>query len=455
MFGVVLRVVLVAAFVVSLVAPTTVLAANKAGAVTLTPMAGVHFFKDSEQLRNKNFYGGALGINLTEHVSFELAATGARVIDKTTPGHFRYYTGTANLLYHFNPEGAFVPYLALGGGITMIHPPQKKSMDEDALVNYGLGFKVFAGDALAFRVEGRHMLRHQVSLHPLDHGKNYGNYMVSGGLMLQLGGKAKEKAPIDSDNDGVIDAVDRCGMTAMGVPVDNYGCALDSDGDGVIDAVDQCYSTPMGDEVDSVGCSVEVVAAPATNAMLDNDEDGDGVMNDRDKCPNTPAGMPVNERGCLADSDHDGVFDIDDNCPQTPPGTRVGPDGCPDINAAPITENFGQMDELRLNIEFASNSSIIAPRYVDELERAAAFSKAHPEAVLMVEGHTDSTGSKAANAKLSQHRADTVRWILVRDYGVNAKKIKAKGYGESKPVASNDTQDGRKANRRVLVRLME
>ena len=65
------------------------------------------------------------------------------------------------------------------------------------------------------------------------------------------------------------------------------------------------------------------------------------------------------------------------------------------------------------------------------------------------------TGSASANKRLSQKRADTVRWILVRDYGVNRSDLKAKGFGEKNPVADNSKLMGRMANRRVLIKLVD
>jgi len=448
------RLLCFALLLVILAAPAPSFAANRAGAVTVSPMIGTHIFKDSERLENSDYYGARLGYNVSEHVGLELEGTWSMVYNEVTTRNFHYYTGTLNLLYHFNPEGKFVPYLAFGAGGAFLEEkfPNGDKFNEDLLANYGLGIKYFTTDWLALRVDARHAVRHEVQSDPYQNDKNYGNFMFSGGLNFQLGGTpAASMKPVDSDGDGVLDSLDRCAATPAGVPVDGFGCPLDSDHDGVIDAVDQCRGTAVGVEVDSVGCAV--VVSPVTEPVVNDDLDGDGVPNPEDKCPNTPQGMPVDARGCLADSDHDGVFDIDDNCPQTPSGTTVGDDGCP--VEPPVTEDFTQMSSVRLNIEFASNSSKIAPQYTGEMQRAAAFSKAHPAAVLIVEGHTDNTGSEIANQKLSQHRADTVRWILVRDYGVDPKRIVARGFGERQPVAGNDTVEGRKANRRVVVRLME
>jgi OOP family OmpA-OmpF porin len=155
----------------------------------------------------------------------------------------------------------------------------------------------------------------------------------------------------------------------------------------------------------------------------------------------------VNERGCPADTDQDGVFDVEDNCPGTAAGKAVDANGC--------EIDYTALEELNLEISFASNSSKIASKFDTQMQQAADFVKAHPGKKLIVEGHTDNTGSASVNQRLSQKRADTVRWILVRDYGVNRANLKAVGLGEKNPIADNKNQAGRMANRRVIVRLVD
>ena len=69
----------------------------------------------------------------------------------------------------------------------------------------------------------------------------------------------------------------------------------------------------------------------------------------------------------------------------------------------------------------------------------------------IIEGHTDSNGTDQYNIGLSQRRANTVREALIRDHGVNPSRLRAVGYGESRPIANNATPEGRYTNRRVMV----
>jgi OOP family OmpA-OmpF porin len=100
-------------------------------------------------------------------------------------------------------------------------------------------------------------------------------------------------------------------------------------------------------------------------------------------------------------------------------------------------------------INFETGSATISAESRDILERAAATMKQAPQGThIEIGGHTDSTGDPAANMALSQHRADAVRQALI-EYGVSADMLTAKGYGDSQPVASNATPEGRLKNRRI------
>jgi len=176
--------------------------------------------------------------------------------------------------------------------------------------------------------------------------------------------------------------------------------------------------------------------APAKPA----DSDGDGVPDSSDACPNTPAGVVVDSRGCPLDSDGDGVPDYLDKCPNTPAGTKVDAQGCP----IPVATTFD------LTVEFAFNSSEINDLSFRELRKAMTFMREHPDEKALVEGNTDSVGGEAYNQKLSERRAEAVKDVLVKS-DIDASRITTVGYGESRPVASNDTDEGRAKNRRVSI----
>jgi OOP family OmpA-OmpF porin len=178
-----------------------------------------------------------------------------------------------------------------------------------------------------------------------------------------------------------------------------------------------------------------VVAAPPA------DTDGDGVPDTVDACPNTPHGVKVDARGCPLDSDGDGVPDYLDKCPDTPRGTKVDATGCP---IAPVATTFD------LTVEFAFNSAEINDLSFRELRKAMTFMRENPTTKAVVEGNTDNKGTDEYNQKLSERRAAAVKDVLVKS-GIEADRLTTVGYGESRPVASNDTEEGRAKNRRVSI----
>ena len=173
-----------------------------------------------------------------------------------------------------------------------------------------------------------------------------------------------------------------------------------------------------------------------------SDSDGDGVVDANDKCPNTPAGVIVDRNGCAFDTDKDGVPNYKDKCLETRPGATVDVNGC-EIKAQVLME-------VNLNVNFATDSDVITSAYRGEVERVAAFMKKAPGSLAYIEGHTDSTGAEAYNQQLSLRRAQAVADRLVNDYGIAKNRVKAEGYGESRPVATNKTKEGRRENRRVV-----
>ena len=232
----------------------------------------------------------------------------------------------------------------------------------------------------------------------------------------------KEK---DSDGDGVVDSKDKCPNTQAGRKVNADGCELDSDGDGVVDGQDRCPNTPAGRKVNAQGCEL--------------DSDGDGVVDALDKCPNTPAGRKVNADGCEIDSDGDGIVDSQDKCPTVFAKTA---DGCP----LPVAVEPAKL--VLEGVNFDNDQAMLRADSMAILDQAAATLKQWGDVKVEVAGHTDSRSSDEYNMNLSQRRAEAVRNYLVSK-GVAADRLTAKGYGESSPVADNETEEGRFKNRRV------
>ncbi|ABB30585.1 OmpA/MotB domain protein [Geobacter metallireducens RCH3] len=413
----------------------------KEGALSVSPFGGYTFFDRDSDLKSRPTGGLRLGYNFTENVAVE--GSGAYTDTKYDNGNgsSNVYRYGAELLYHFIPQSRVVPFLAAGlGGITYEGREGVPDADRtDGILTAGGGVKLFLVDRIALRADGRNIFTFNDALNHQE---------VTAGLDFQFGGgkaapapvKAEPKpepkpepkkvvatAPLDSDGDGVPDNLDKCPDTPAGVKVDSVGCPLDSDGDGVPDYLDKCPGTPAGVKVDSVGCPL--------------DSDGDGVPDYLDKCPGTPAGVKVDSVGCPLDTDGDGVPDYLDKCPDTPKNAAVDKNGCPEKVC------------ITLKVEFDFDKANIKPEFRDEIKRVADFLKEYPDATAVIEGHTDSKGTVKYNQKLSERRAKAVMKNLVDEFGISAKRLSAKGYGETKPVADNATEEGRQKNRRVVANI--
>lgn len=380
-------------------------AESRKGAISITPSIGGYHFEGDQDFRDDagdpNFaWGIGLGYNVTERWTVEglfnsIDAETDRYHGNTDMDSYLY---RVNALYHLPSKCSLLPFVSFGlGGITFDIKDDKNS--SDFLFNYGLGAKYFLHDNIALRGDVSHI----VTMNP-----NHNNLLYTLGISFFAGGeKVSEKVvvPRDSDGDGVIDMSDKCPNTPAGVAVDAAGCPLDGDKDGVYDYLDKCPGTPQGVAVDKKGCPL--------------DRDGDGISDYLDKCPDVPA-----------------------------PGTI---DGCPKKEELKeeATAAVPEIKRLKLNVEFDSDKADVKEKYHDEIGKLADVLKKYPEISVTVEGHTDNKGADKYNLDLSQRRADSVRKYLIDKFGIDGARVKAKGYGESKPIADNATDAGQQMNRRV------
>jgi len=113
----------------------------------------------------------------------------------------------------------------------------------------------------------------------------------------------------------------------------------------------------------------------------------------------------------------------------------------------------GERADLQ-SVSFPSGGSNILPVSFEELDQLAAFLKQNPKVTIEIGGHTDSSGDAEINRRISQQRADAVAQYLRRK-GIPLKRMYTRGYGEDFPIASNSTEEGRKRNRRVAIRVFK
>ncbi len=245
----------------------------------------------------------------------------------------------------------------------------------------------------------------------------------------ELAFKSETGCPPDQDGDGVFDEDDVC-PEEFGTK-QNSGCPEaedDLDGDGVLDSEDKCPDVPGLEEYD--GCP----------EFKDSDEDG--VSDEEDQCPLT-AGSPENN-GCPLDSDGDGIADDVDRCPNE--AGVADNDGCPQLELTEEEET--KVAEAISNVQFVTGSAQLSTQSERNLNDLVEILNKYPKARIVISGHTDNVGDDESNLELSKNRANACAQYLI-DHKIDSNRISAEGFGETKPIGTNDTADGRRLNRRV------
>ncbi len=227
----------------------------------------------------------------------------------------------------------------------------------------------------------------------------------------------------DTDGDGIPDFEDAC--PDVPGPKEYNGCP-DTDGDGVLDFLDECPEIPGPEE--NNGCPWP-------------DTDGDGILDKDDECPNLPG--PKENNGCpYTDTDGDGVPDKDDDCPETP--GPVENNGCPEID-----EEVQEILKTAFdNLEFETARATIKQESIESLNELAEVLLKKEDWSLQIAGHTDNVGNAQSNLILSKKRAESVRDFMI-ERGIEKERLFVLYFGQTQPIESNDTKEGRQANRRV------
>ncbi|MGE5786316.1 MAG: OmpA family protein [Myxococcales bacterium] len=185
-----------------------------------------------------------------------------------------------------------------------------------------------------------------------------------------------------------------------------------------------------------------------------HDRDHDGVSDDEDACPDQAEDRDADRDsdGCPEedpDADRDGVPDSDDLCPSAKETINGidDDDGCPDVGDPRVIYEDGKFTVLEA-IHFETGQATIKKDSHGLLDQVAQMIKANPDLKVRVEGHTDDTGPRELNQRLSEQRAAAVRRYLV-EQGVAPQRLRSQGFGPDKPILNETTPEARAKNRRV------
>ncbi len=369
--------------------------------LSITPGYGYYQFDSKANLDDKNAPSIGIEYHFNDHLEIganyatsETEVTGSAVQDNIDWSYTR-----LDAFYNFSPfANRIVPYLSAGAGEGRLDFNNNTNDQTETLINIGTGVRFLLDSGLSVVADLR-------GINSIDKEQSSGlasvglSYLFGSNEISKKGGEFEISKTSDSDQDGVADTTDECKDTPKGVAVNNIGCGLDGDIDGIADY--------------------------------------------QDECAQTPAGVTVDLRGCPVDGDHDGIADAQDQCPNTEAGNLIDKVGC-DLN-------------ISANMKFKSGSAVVAAQLGDaaNIKELASFLKQYQNTVAIIEGHADATGSATKNQQLAQARADNVKKILIEQFGISADRLKTTSFGDTKPVASNDTQEGRQLNRRVTAKISQ
>lgn len=406
----------------------------------------------------------------------------ANVVDDANNNRlFASLDGILQFQFARTEDSRLIPYLMGGGGLAW----------EDVL---GTSFQIPVGAGLNVRVGGKSFVNFQAE-YRLSMEEKRNNLQLGAGLVHYLG-------KVDADGDGIVDVLDLCpnevGPASTGGCPDQdldgvadkedlcparpgkkrfNGCP-DTDDDKVVDDEDECPETPglvrlkgCPDE-DKDGIADKDDACPEekgeASAKGCPDADGDGIADAADECPKE-AGL-AQFKGCpFADRDKDKVPDDKDACPDKPGNAAM--DGCPDtdgdglhdgVDACPAQKgsaaNRGcpevkkEDKELLLfamrAVQFETGEAKLKEESYQVLDQIVDIMNRYPGYKLRISGHTDDRGEDDFNQKLSEDRAKTCYdYLISKD--IPAERLSYEGFGESRPIASNERTSGRSMNRRV------
>lgn len=407
-------------------------------------MSSERFMQDYFDTSNWNFFPAMSTIQVGYYVGQNLSVRGGfsfNRIDKIGKARLAdsesYIALDADLIYSFNSfmkEHTWLdPYIGAGLGYYWLDGGKGVST-----FNTSVGFNFWFSERLALTIESSYKQvfeRADMSL-----------FQHTAGIRFAFGGS-------DRDGDGVPDKDDEC-PDVPGLKEFN-GCP-DTDGDGIPDHLDDCPDVPGLPEfngcpdTDGDGVPDHLDKCPEVAGEFEGcpDSDGDGVPDHLDKCPNEAG--PKENNGCpWPDADGDGVPDHLDKCPEVagPPSNE----GCPEVTE----EVQKELNEFAKVLNFETGKARITDYSKDILNtKVIPKLNEYPNAKFIVEGHTDSTGGRELNLRLSKERAAAVKDYLIEN-GINKARLSSEGYGPDKPVADNKTEAGRKQNRRVEINLVK
>ncbi len=404
----------------ALPAPTQ--AWNQSGTLTLDPFAGAVLLPGQHR-NNASLYGLRIGYNFTDNLAAE-AMFGYFATEDWDHAFARdnrmvhTYRLGGDALYHINPEGRFVPFLAVGGGWLKFDNPDWADQSH-GLFDYGAGFKWFLADFVALRGDARHVLFREA-------GDINSGIELTAGLSFMLGG---EKRPVDSPY-----------PTAMVVEPKVICTSPDAGASGVAVGRDVIATFNVPVERSAISGSAFTVTAgdDPVEGSIRFDGDNAAIFN-----PKRDLQMGTKYTATVA-AGVNGAAGGTSSQPHTWRFTTVlPPEGAAPAVLIMLEDNHFEFDK-----------SVVTAKGAEILGDNIKLLKANPDVRIRIAGYTSAKGTAEYNQKLSERRAQSVKAYLVKG-GIAADRLVTIGFGQTRPaeyepLPNNIYSKEAKANMRVL-----
>ncbi len=457
---------------------------------SIGPYLGGYAFDRSQDYKGSAFTaGGKLGFDINKRFGIDLGI-GTILADTKDPNSqdARIAKYGFDLLYHLLPDNRLVPYLAAGfGGLNLGTESGGKPTSRGAF-DYGFGARYYLNDDIALRADVRHII--------FSTGQVRNNFEYTAGISFFFDGRCCEDAkpvvvappttpapvpeppkpapaPVVLAPTATIAAVPPAILSGQNATLNwssqnATNCTIDQ-GIGTVQPQGSMSVAPTAGTTYNLNCqgaggsatsatAVAVTAPPppaaptcAIDAVPASVEKGTASTltwssQNASACDLQPGVGPVQPQGTIAVTPAtDTTYNL--NC-QGAGGVATSTTAVA-VTIPPPPAPEKPCQSITLDVKFDTSKADIKGAYEAELQRFADVLKENPKATTVIEGHTDNVGDADMNLKLSQRRSDSVRTFLINKLGIAAERLTAKGYGLTKPIASNKSTAGKAKNRRI------
>jgi len=414
------------------------------GSFSVSPFLGGYSFLGEEHTKTRPVYGVRAGYNFTSH--FGVEAVGDYISTELKRGGndvdaFNYHL---DLLYHFMPEGPFVPYLAAGYGGHSRGIEGGRDFTEGAF-NYGGGLKYFMTEGMALRGDLRHLVMK-------DDGETFHNLEYTVGVDF-LFGQHKPAAAVQAAPVAEPVKEEPVEVPAAEPAPGRYKYCITLQGEFDIDRAD--IRPEYRDEIAQVGDFMKKY--PSTTAVIEGHTDNVGNPEYNQELSGRRAQAVVDylveqygiDRSRLAARGYGMSRPIADNASDE--GRQLNRRIEAIIDCVFEVKDIQPPDRLcvALNVQYDTDKADIKPEFTAEVDKVGEYMVKYPTTTAVIEGHTDNVGEYDYNMKLSLERAQNVVNYLVQKFGIDRSRLVAKGYGYTRRIAYNSTAEGRAKNRRI------